>query len=318
MSTATVFRPGGHHYRVWDETIDLLKRGLQGATRLVFGWIVRKELAGTLATEKPTDVEIGQELGIAPRTVQKALHALDTDVLEVNDGQPLIDRESGLGCHGKRTIGLTVGLAPSGTRRPAEAAAPPQTPPEGEEKKKNTTTKEGSSSSSEKAPEKTPDPDDPAIAGLVTRARALVPDATPKKVADAVAVYGADWVRRALDVAERRPKKKLGNLAVQEWIYVLGILKNWKEEDGPPPEKPPQPAAVPRASPEPSAPLPKLLPEQLAELVAKCSQGPQALRTLAVSQIRRAILDDLVPPELLATIPAELLAAPEVATPHSS
>jgi hypothetical protein len=308
MSTATVFRTGGHHYRVWDETIDLLKRGLQNAARLVFGFVVRKELAGTLATEKPTDAEIAAELGIAERTVQKGFNALDQKLQEMGQ-EPLIDRQSGLGCHGRRTISLTVGLAPSGTRRPAEAAAPPQTPPSDLQ---NTTTKGGSSSSPEKAPEKTPEPTDPAIAALCDRACKLIPEATPGKVLDTVSVYGADWVRQALDVAERRPKRKDGNKPVYSWGFVLGTLKNWKREGGPPPEKPAPPVPVPKAPPEPLPSLPKLLPEQLAEMVKQAGQGDRVLRNLAVAAIRRAILDGQVPPELMASIPAEIRAGSEV------
>src|SRR5262249_21727587 len=252
MSYASVFKPGGDAYRVWSEVIDKLANGLQNAARKVFGCIVRKELDGKLDTEKPTDVDIGRECGIAPRTVQKALHALDTDVLQVNDGRPLINRESGLGCHGRRTITLTVGLAKSRDDRQPAGGPPPQTPLE--EKTKDTTTEGGSSSSPEKAPEKAPEPTDPAIAALIARACKLIPEATPGKVLDAVSVYGAEWVSRALDVAERRPRRKVGNKPVYSWGFVLGTLKNWQREGGPPPEKPSpaRPAAIPTA-PEPRA-----------------------------------------------------------------
>jgi hypothetical protein len=320
MSYATVFKPGGDFYRVWSEAIDRLANGLQNVARKVFGCIVRKELAGTLATEKPTDAEIGQELGIAPRTVQKALHALDTDVLEVNGGQPLIDRESGLGCHGRRTIGLTVGLAPSGTRRPAEAAAPPQTPPELRGEFKNTTTRGGSSSSpesSEKEKEKIPDPSDPAIAALIDRACKLIAEATPGKVLDAVLVYGADWVSRALDVAEQRPRRKTGNKPVYSWGFVLATLKNWKREDGPPPAPPPRPPPPPKPAAEAPRPPQLLSAEQVAELVAACSEPGYPGRFNRI-RLGVSIRKGEIGPELLATIPAELLAAPEVATPQSS
>jgi hypothetical protein len=323
MSYATVFKAGGDPYRVWSEVIDKLADGLQNVARKVFGCIVRKELDGKLDTEKPTDREIGQELGIAPRTVQKALHALDTDVLEVNDGQPLIDRESGLGCHGRRKISLTVGLAKSRdapARSPATCAGipaegpPPQTPPELGEILQNTTTEGGSSSSPEKAPEKTPDPTDPVVAELLARAGALVPDVTAGILAHAVATYSADWVRQALGVAEERNRtaQSRGKHRVKGWSFIRGILENWRTEGGPPPEKPAPPVPVPKAPAEPSAPLPKLLPEQLAEMLERSRQGPQALRNLAVSQIRRAILDGQVPPELMATIPAEIRAGSEV------
>jgi hypothetical protein len=317
MSYASVFKTGGDPYRVWSEVIDQLANGLQNAARKVFGCIVRKELDGKLDTEKPTDGDIGRECGLAPRTVQKALHALDTDVLQVNDGRPLIHRDSGLGCHGRRTITLTVGLAKSRDDRQPAGGPPPQTPLE--EKTKNTTTEGGSSSSPEKGLEKAPEPTDPAIAALIDRACKLIPEATPGKVLDAVSVYGADWVSQALDVAERRPKRKDGNKPVYSWGFVLGTLKNWRREGGPPPEKPTpaQPAAVPKAPAEPAAPAPKLLPEQLAELLAQARQRG-ILGRLAATQIRMAAAEGRVPPELLATVPAELLVAPEVAAPGSS
>jgi hypothetical protein len=310
MSYATVFKPGGDPYRVWSEVIDELANGLQDVARKVFGLIVRKELDGKLATEQPTDLEIGQELGIAPRTVQKALHALDTDVLEVNDGRPLIDRESGLGCHGRRTIGLTVGLAPSGTRRPAEAP-PPQTPPE---EFQNTTTRGGSSSSPlnppGKAQEKTPDPTDPTIAELIRFACSLIHAATPGRVLDVVSVYGAEWVRRALEVVDARNHRP-GKKPVSSWGFVLKTLENWQREGGPP-EQPAPPVPPAKPPPEPTAPPPKLLPAELLDLVAQCSQENPALRRMAVARVRRAILDGQIPPELIPTIPAEFLPAPEV------
>src|SRR5262249_5196454 len=162
--------------------------------------------------------------------------------------------QSGLGCHGRRTITLTVGLAPSGTRRPAEAS-PPQTPRE--EKTQNTTTESPSSSSSQKAPQKgdpeAPDPTDPLIAELLTRASALVPAVTEGILAYAVATYGADWVRRALGVAEERNRtsQSRGKHRVKSWCFVRGILENWRTEGGPPPEKPPPPPPAPRRPAQP-------------------------------------------------------------------
>jgi hypothetical protein len=316
MSYASVFKPGGDAYRVWSEVIDRLANGLQNAARKVFGCIVRKELDGKLDTEKPTDDDIGRECGLAPRTVQKALHALDTDVLDVNDGRPLIHRDSGLGCHGRRTISLTVGLAKSRDDRQPAGGPPPQTPPE--EKTKNTTTEGGSSSSPEKAPEKAPEPTDPALAALIDRACKLIPEATPGKVLDAVSVYGVEWVSRALDVAEQRPRRKTGNKPVYSWGFILSTLKNWQREGGPPPVAAPQLPPPARPAAEPAAPQPKLLPEQLAALVEQTREGPAALRKLAASQIRRAVYDGTVLPELMASIPAEILAGPEVPASGSS
>jgi hypothetical protein len=316
MSYASVFKPGGDAYRVWSEVIDKLANGLQNAARKVFGCIVRKELDGKLDTEKPTDDDIGRECGIAPRTVQKALHALDTDVREVNDGRPLINRESGLGCHGRRTITLTVGLAKSRDDRQPAGGPPPQTPLE--EKTKNTTTEGGASSSPEKGPQKAPEPTDPALAALIDRACKLIPEATPGKVLDAVSVYGADWVSRALDVAEQRPRRKTGNKPVYSWGFILSTLKNWRREGGPPPVAAPKLPPPARPAAEPPAPPAQLLPEELAALVERTREGPAALRNLAASQIRRAVHDGSVPPELMASIPAEILAGPEVPAGGSS
>jgi hypothetical protein len=328
MSYASVFKPGGHFYDTVDRLIDRLPRGLQNAAARVFRFIVRREQEDSLATQKPTDAEIGAALGqdspdgkpYSARFVQKGLNALDRKFEEMT-GTPLINRQSGLGRHGRRTITLTIGLAPSGTRRPAEAS-PPQTPLE--EKTKNMTTEGPSSSSSQKTPQKghpeAADPTDPVIAELLARASALVPDVTEGILTYAVATYGADWVRRALGVAEERNRtsQSRGKHRVKSWSFVRGILENWRTEGGPPPEKPPPPPPAPKAPVEVPPPATKLLPEQLAALVEQTREGPQPLRKLAASQIRRAVHDGLVPAELTASIPAEILAGPEVPACGSS
>jgi hypothetical protein len=242
MSTATVFRPGGHFYDLFDRVIDLLPKGLRNVAGTVFRFVVRSALDGTLQKEKPTDADIAQAMGIAPRTVQKGLNALEAKLQELT-GQPLINRESGLGCHGRRTITLTVGLAPSGSRRPAEVSppVPPQTLPE---RKENTTTEETggqSSSSPEKAPEKTPESAPEPPPELVKRVQELIPGTTPGQIAEALADgYTPAEVDRALDEVPEHNRKP-GNLRVQGWGWIRRTLANFRKQGGAPPKRDPRP-----------------------------------------------------------------------------
>jgi hypothetical protein len=320
MSYADVFKPGGNPYDCVDRLIDRLERGLQWVAEKVLRFIVRHALDGTLATLKPTDAEIAEEMGISPRAVQKGLNALDVKAAE-QLGQPLIDRESGLGCHGRRTITLAVGLAPSGSRRPAEASppVPPQSPPERED---NTTT-EGtggrSSSSPETAPEKPLEPPPEPPPELVQRAQELIPGTTAGQVAEALADgYTAAEVDRALDEVPEHNRKP-GNLRVKGWGWIRRTLANFRKQGGAPPKrelKEPPPAR-PKPPPEPSAPPKLLSAEQVAELVAACCRlGPEG-RFNRIG-LGMAIRGGEIPAELMATIPAELLAAPEVTAPRSS
>jgi hypothetical protein len=314
MSAATVFKPGGHFYDLFDQAIDRLPKGLRNAAGTIFRFVVRSELDGSLQKEKPTDDDIAKAMDIAPRTVQKGLNALDVKLQELGQ-QPLIDRQSGLGCHGRRTITLTVGLAPSGSRRPAEASppVPPQSPPERED---NTTT-EGtggrSSSSSQKAPEKTPEPAPEPPPELVQRAQELIPGTTPGQVAEALADgYTPVEVDRALDEVPEHNRKP-GNLPVKGWGWIRQTLANFRKQGGAPPKRapqaPPPPARKPAPKPEPPAPL---TPEELADLVAGCRQEGY-LGHFHRRQLGGAIRNGQISPQLLVTISADLLAAPEVA-----
>jgi hypothetical protein len=312
MSYADVFKPGGHPYDCVDRLIDKLERGLQWAAGKLMRYVVRHALDGTLETLKPTDAEIAAEMGIAERTVQKGLNALEVKAAE-QLGQPLIERESGLGCHGRRTIKPTVGLAPSRETRPpapSPGQSPPQAPPERE---KDTTTEGESSSSLETTPEQIPESAAPAPAELVKRARELIPGTTAGQVAEALAEgYTAAEVDRALDEVPEHNRKP-GNLPVKGWGWIRRTLANFRKQGGAPPKREPRPPAPPAPkAPELEAPLPKLLPAELAALIAQTREGPAPLRRLAVGQIRRALHDGAIPAELIPTIPAAILAGSEV------
>jgi hypothetical protein len=55
-----------------------------------------------------------------------------------------------------------------------------------------------------------------------------------------------------------------------------------------------------------------LLPEQLAELLRQWSGGDRTVRRILAGQIQGAIRQGIVPPELMSSIPAEILAGLEV------
>jgi hypothetical protein len=94
---------------------------------------------------------------------------------------------------------------------------------------------------------------------------------------------------------------------------VRGILERRRAENWtPPPPKPaPQPAAR-KAAAEPSGPPSLLLPEQLAELLRQWGDGDRTIRRIMAGQIQGAIRQGIVPPELMASIPTEILAGLEV------
>jgi hypothetical protein len=303
MSYTDVFKSGGHPYDVVDRLIDRLERGLQNAASRIFRFVVRHTLDGTLAVQKHTDAEISAETGLAPRTVQKGLNALDKQAAD-QLGQPLINRQSGKGCHGRRTIAPTVGLAAGREGRPS---APPGPPTEREE---DTTIRARSSSSPGKEPEKGPNPADSAVAALIDRAMKLIPEATGGKVIDAVGLYGPDWVSRALDLAEARNKRP-GKLPVQSWGFVLGTLKNWHREGGPPPPKAAAPAPAPRPAAPPEQPPRVLTADEVAALIGECRQAGYLGRFARV-RLSLALKSGEIPAESRSGIPADLLASPEV------
>jgi hypothetical protein len=309
MSAATLFRRGGDPYEGVASVIDQLPRGQQHAATKVLRYLVRRELAGTL-NELVTDRVIAKAIGYSTRFVQKGLHALHR-VLD-RMGKAIIDR---MPSHGRRIITFVRGLAgrgpsPAGVSPPA----PPQTPPRDFEK----TTTKVPSSSPEIIPEKTPD--DPALAGLVARACRLVPEATPGKVAAAIAESTAEWVGRALDEVERHNRKP-GNLPVKRWGFVLGVLANFRREGGPAPErpKPAVPDPLRRRPPEPPTPPEPLTADQLAELVALARSPERVKARCGRTALRQGVQDGSIGPEQMATIPWELLppAGPEVPAPES-
>src|SRR5262249_59544669 len=111
-----------------------------------------------------------------------------------------------------------------------------------------------------------------------------------------------------------------GKKRVTRWGFVLGILQNRRQKGWTPPEaksaSPPPAVTLPKA-PQPAASPPKLLPAELAELVAACSR-PGPLGRLAAAQIRCALREGRIPAELVASIPAAILVGSEVPAPGSS
>jgi hypothetical protein len=147
----------------------------------------------------------------------------------------------------------------------------------------------------------------------VKRAQELILGTTPGQVAEALADgYTPAEVDRALDEVPEHNRKP-GNLPVKGWGWIRRTLANFRKQGGAPPKRPTsQPAsAAPKPAAEPPGPLPKLLPEELARLIEQSGQ-PGTLGRLAASQIRRAVHDAQVSPELLGTIPPALLAGSEV------
>jgi hypothetical protein len=303
MSAASLFRPGGDFYITFPELLlelhELLPELLPkaevaasiNATFRILGFLVRTARTGEL-NELVTDKLIAARTGLSERNVQRGLYVLDVALGKI--GKPIISR---LHRHGRRIISFIRGFAARGQ------TAPPCTP----KKTSETTSTTGPSSSLGFAPEKPPEPTVIIPPELVARAMKLVLQATQGKVLDAVAIYGADWVSRALDVVEKRTKNR-DNLPVRSWGFVLNTLKNWKREGGPPPVDPP-PAPVPvRAKSDPAkAELPqRLTPVEVAELLAQCQSGNRVKSTFARLQLRQAVAEGLIETEELATIPAEL------------
>jgi hypothetical protein len=310
MSTATLFRPGGDLYDCVPRIIDLLPEGDQHAATKVFQYLVRMDLDGKLDV-LITDQVIAEAIGYSTRFVQKGLHALEHKLGEL--GQAIIDR---MPSQGRRIITFIRGLAPRRDAQPKATTPPPQTPPEDLKTKRETSTDTppSSSSSSEILIPKT-NPDDPAFAALVARACGLIPDATAERVGVTITTYGAEWVGQALDQVEGRNRKP-NKLPVRSWRFVLGILGNWQREGGPPAPSPQAPPAPPvrRPAPEPAAPS-RLTTEEVAELVARCASTERMTAHLGRVSLRMALRDGAIGPELLSTIPGELLpppAGPEV------
>src|SRR5262249_32013384 len=148
---------------------------------------------------------------------------------------------------------------------------------------------------------------------LVKRAQELIPGTTSGQVAEALADgYTAAEIDRALDEVPEHNRKS-GNLPVKGWGWIRRTLANFRKQGGAPPKReppaPPPPARKPAATPEPLAPVTR---EELAD------RGPSSRQEGYLGRFNRlrlggAVRNGQVSPELLGTIPADLLAAPEVA-----
>lgn len=305
MSAANMFRIGGDLYDCVPRIIDLLPQGDQHAATKVFQFLARIDLDGQL-NELITDRVIADAIGYSTRFVQKGLHALQHKLGEL--GQSIIDRMPN---QGRRIITFIRGLAARRDAQPRAATPPPpQTPPEELKTKRETLTDTPPSSSSEIVIPKT-NPDDPAFTALVARACGLIADATADRVGVTIATYGVEWVGQALDQVESRNRKP-NKLPVRSWRYVLGILGNWRREGGPPapPTQAPPAPPVRRAAAEPAEPPSRLTAEEVAELVARCESAERMTAYLGRVSLRIALREGAIVPELVATIPAELLAPP--------
>ena len=253
---------------------------------------------------------IGAETGVSERNVQRVLYALDVALGKL--GIAIIRR---IRSHGRRLIEFIRGVAAKGST--PSVSVPPAPPIKTSEKTSETTTTREPSSSPDSDGEKTGEGREIASPELIDRACNLIPEATPGKVADAVAVYGADWVSRALGIVEKRNAKS-GKLPVKSWGFVLRILGEWKRLDGPPPPKPTAPPIPARAKVEPpkeETPY-RLTAEEVAELVRRCqSSRPSDIPAMAGVQLRQALAEGGIPAELVATIPAELVNPPKPRAP---
>jgi hypothetical protein len=309
----SLFRPGGDGYTILpDPAFDLLepllpkplRKAIMNALPRVVRFLVKLAQAGEL-DERVTDQRIARAAGISDRMVQYVLWALDVVMRTI--GLPIINRTPS---HGRRFIEFVRGFVARGS---APASVPPLHPPE--EIPGTTTTREASSSLGS-GEQKTGEAREIAPPELVDRACRLVPEATPGKVADAVAVHSADWVNQALDRVVKRNSKP-GNKPVESWGFVLRILENWKRLDGPPPPKPtalPN-QARPKAEPPKAEPPQRLMPAELAELLAKCRSGNRTESSFARVTLRKALDEGAIPAELVATIPAELVNPPKPRAP---
>lgn len=177
--------------------------------------------------------------------VQKGLAILDEPVVDergevVRPGLGLIDR---IRRGGRRFIAWTKGLKPNVRGQKKDSPADPLcTPPPEERDKETTTTGGASSSSSEPGEEETDGPDPAAVWALYQRARGLLTEVTVGRVSHAVATYSADWVRKVLDLVEKR-NRVAGNVK-KPWGFARGWLENWRKEGGPPDDPEPPKAAT--------------------------------------------------------------------------
>jgi hypothetical protein len=314
MSTIGLYDPTGDLYNQVSCRLAGLDSDLALSAHLVYHALMELRRRGIEPGEEVTDRWLQENSpwlrGWSRSFIQKGLHTLEHVLKMIHRARQ----------HGRRIISFIWRLRQRGTAGgllppdppSGSPSAPPQTPPEGSRQKQQTTTDGPSSSSPEKIPEKPPEPEDPTIAALCDRACKLVPEVTPGQVRSAIGEFSAAWVASALDRVEK-VNRTPGRKQVTSWGFVLRILVNRRNEgwELPQPKPAPQQPAPVQAPAEPAPEAPKLLPAELAELVEQSKQRGVPGR-LAATQIRMAASEGRIPAELMATIPAEILAGPGV------
>ncbi len=290
MSASALFRTNGDPYAGIPLPVLNLESHWRAAAVEVMAFLATRE-RGQGLDETIIDRDIAEALGRSGSFVQKGLYALERVLGE--NGQAVIHRAR---ARGRRVITFVRGLRTRGTPDPKPV---PPTLPQGQE-----TTASTGPQGAPSTPISIP-PDHP----LIRRGLALIPDATPDRIAAAMATYSADWVSRALDRVERRNRKP-GMLPVKGLIYALRILEGWQKEGGPPADPAPVAGASATARPAPRAaaegPSKGLSGEEVAGIVEHC-RGVGPLAKLARANLRAAVAGGRVGPELVATIPPELL-----------
>jgi hypothetical protein len=303
------FKAGGAKYRTVPDQIDRLPRGKRHRATEAFKCVMRFVASGELDPLRATNPAMAAEAGWSETFMKDGLRLLAEpyELVETERGveriplPPLIVRERQ---QGRRMILPGIGLAKGGT---SPAPDPPSTPLG--EIQETTTTGEASSSSPQRPAEETaPAGEVPAaeLAGLVARARELLNGVTPELVAFDVADHGADRFSEGLEIMARRNRKP--GKARKGYDYFRGILRTRKAE-GYPPLPAPEPSAVPQAAPARVKAVPSLLSaEAVAELVEACRTAPSpAIAKIARANLRAALADGSIDPEIAATIPADLL-----------
>ena len=301
-AAGSLFRPGGDTYTILSDPIFdrlgelLLEPAWKWLRELILNkaarvlWFLVKLAQGGALDERVTTQRIAQAAETSERTVYYVLWALK-----------LLGIIKSTRSHGRRTIEFVRGFAPPGT------PSPPAPPIKTEE---TMTTREPSSSLSfteEKAGEGR-EIASPELVELVKRAMELIPEATPGKVADAVAFFNADWVSQALDIVVKRNGKS-GKKPVESWGFVVVILERWKRQGGPPAPKPTAPSIQARAKVEPpkEEPEPPLTAEEVRELIRRARSSRSAdTPALARVHLRKALANGLISAELEADIPDDL------------
>ncbi len=293
MSASALFRTNGDPYAGIPLPVLNLESHWRAAAVEVMAFLATRE-RGQGLDETIIDRDIAEALGRSGSFVQKGLYALERVLGE--GGQAVIHRAR---ARGRRVITFVRGLRTRGTD--PKSAAPSALPQEQE--KTASTGLQGEPSTPMSFSSDHP---------LIKRGLQLIPDATPERIAAAMATYSPDWVARAFDKVERRNRKP-GMLPVRGLIYVLRALEGWKTEGGPPKDSAPTVAtekAPARPSPNSAAEpeRPRILASgELAALLDSCRDGNRTLAKFSRAQLRKAIAEGLVPEDLATTIPPELL-----------